>query len=335
MSQEVVNRQRMARRALVLGGIGLAAALPAVAPSSYVMHLLVMSALWAILALSMELVLGVTGLLSAAHGALFGIGGYTAALLVVRAGWNSWPALLLAAIAGALGGLLIGLPTLRARGPYFVISSLCFGLVVQIVIDKWDAVTFGPVGVSSIPAPSPIAIPGVGRISFDSVPAQYWAILATLIVVVIGVGRIVDSRVGRAFQAIRVNEGLAEALGVPTARLSLLAFVLSGAIAGVAGGFYGFYITFLSPADASFWISLNAILFVVVGGAGTIGGPIVGAFVMTVLPETLRLFEEWRLFIFGLLLIVVMIGFPQGIAGGARALWGRATRRRAEESSGA
>lgn len=327
------NRGR--RRVLQLGGIGLAAAMPAIAPSAYVMHLLVMSALWAILALSMELVLGVTGLLSAAHGALFGIGGYTAALLVVRTGFNTWPALLLAAVAGALGGLLIGLPTLRARGPYFVISSLCFGLVVQIVIDKWDAVTFGPLGVTSIPAPSPIAIPGVGRISFESVAAQYWAILATLILVVVAVGRIVDSRVGRGFQAIRVNEGLAETLGVPTASLSLLAFVLSGAIAGVAGGFYGFYITYLSPADASFWISLNAILFVVVGGAGTVGGPIVGAFAMTVLPETLRLFEEWRLFIFGLLLIVVVIFFPQGIAGGARMLWGRATRRRAAESSGA
>jgi branched-chain amino acid transport system permease protein len=319
----------------VLGGIGLAAALPAVAPSAYVLHLLVMSGLWALLALSMELVLGVTGLLSAAHGALFGIGGYTAALLVVRAGFNAWPALLLAAIAGALGGLLIGLPTLRARGPYFVISSLCFGLVVQIVIDKWDAVTFGPLGITSIPAPSPIRIPGIGRISFESVAAQYWAILATLILVVFAVGRIVDSRVGRALQAIRVHEGLAEALGVPTARLCLLAFVLSGAIAGVAGGFYGFYITYLSPADASFWISLNAILFVVVGGAGTIAGPIVGAFVITVLPETLRLFEDWRLFIFGVLLIVVIIVFPQGIAGGARLLWGWATRRRAAESSGA
>jgi branched-chain amino acid transport system permease protein len=327
------NRGR--RRVLQLGGIGLAAAMPAIVPSAYVMHLLVMSALWAILALSMELVLGVTGLLSAAHGALFGIGGYTAALLVVRAGFNTWPALLLAAVAGALGGLLIGLPTLRARGPYFVISSLCFGLVVQIVIDKWDVVTFGPLGVTSIPAPSPIVIPGVGRLSFESVAAQYWAILATLILVVVGVGRIVDSRVGRAFQAIRVNEGLAETLGVPTASLSLLAFVLSGAIAGVAGAFYGFYITFLSPADASFWISLNAILFVVVGGAGTVGGPIVGAFAMTVLPETLRLFEEWRLFIFGLLLIVVVIFFPQGIAGGARMLWERTTRRRAAESSGA
>jgi branched-chain amino acid transport system permease protein len=315
------------RRALILGVLGLAAAMPALVQSAYLMHLLVMSTLWAILALSMELVLGVTGLLSAAHGALFGIGGYTAALLVVRAGFNTWPALLLAVIAGALGGLFIGLPTLRARGPYFVISSLCFGLVVQIVIDKWDALTFGPLGITSIPPLSPIPIPGVGRISFDSLAAQYWTALAMLAVVVIAVGRVVDSRVGRAFQAIRVNEGLAEALGVPTRRLSLLAFVLSGAIAGAAGGFYGFYITYLNPADASFWVSLNAILFVVVGGAGTITGPIVGAFAMTVLPETLRLFEEWRLFIFGLLLIVVIIFFPQGIAGGARMLWAFAARR--------
>ncbi len=305
----------------------LAAAMPAVVPSAYVLHLLVMSALWGILALSMELILGVTGLLSAAHGALFGIGGYTAALLVVRAGWNAWPALAAGALAGALGGLVIGLPTLRARGPYFVISSLCFGLVVQILIDKWDAVTFGPLGVTNIPPVDAIRIPGLGRIGFDSLPAQYWMILATLVVCVVAVSRLVHSRIGRAFQAIRVNEGLAEALGVPTMRMSLLAFVLSGAIAAVAGGFYGFYITYLNPADASFWVSLNAILFVVVGGSGTIAGPIVGAFAMTVLPETLRLFEEWRLFIFGMLLIFVIIFFPQGIVGGLRRVWALTSRR--------
>ncbi len=318
------------RRVAFLAAFAAAAAIPAVTPTPYVMHLLVMTAIWAILALSMELVLGVTGLLSAAHGALFGIGGYTAALLAVRMGLNSWPALGLAAIAGALGGLLIGLPTLRARGPYFVISSLCFGLVVQIVIDKWDALTFGPLGVTSIPPLSPITVPGVARLTFDSLSAQYWAILAVLAVVVLLLRRLVDSRVGRAFRAIRVNDGLAEALGVPTMRFSLLAFMLSGAIAGVAGGFYGFYITYLNPADASFWIGLNAILFVVVGGAGTIAGPIAGAFAMTMLPEMLRLFEEWRLFIFGLLLIVIIIFFPQGIAGGVRTLWALVTRRGGE-----
>jgi branched-chain amino acid transport system permease protein len=317
----VSSAPHASRRLAALAVVAVAVALPGVVASPYVMHLLVIGCLWAILAVSMDLVLGVTGLLSAAHGALFGIGGYTSALLVVRAGFPFWPALVLAAIAGGLGGLMIGLPTLRARGPYFVISSLCFGLVVQIVIDKWDALTFGPLGVTSIPPPSPLGIPGLGRISFDSLAGQYYAILATLIVTVLAVRRIVHSRLGRSFQAIRVNEDLAEALGVPTRRLSLLAFVLSGVIAGVAGGFYGSYITYLNPADASFWVSLNAILFVVVGGAGTTAGPIVGAVVMTMLPETLRLFEEFRLLLFGGLLIVVIMFFPAGIVGGAGRLW--------------
>lgn len=325
----------LARRMLVLGLLALAMAVPAFVSDQYLLHLLVISALWSILALSMDLVLGVTGLLSAAHGALFGIGGYTAALLVVRAGLNFWPALVLAAMAAGLGGLVIGLPTLRARGPYFVISSLCFGLVIQILIDKWDAVTFGPLGVTSIPPPSPVPVPGFGAIAFESLAAQYYVILAALVLTVIVVRRIVDSRVGRAFQAIRVNEDLAEAIGVPTMRFSLLAFVVSGVIAGVAGSFYGAYITYLHPADASFWISLNAILFVVVGGPGTIAGPILGAFAMTIVPESLRLFEEYRLFLFGLLLIVVIIFFPQGIVGGARTLaslaW-RAGRRTAADA---
>lgn len=308
------------RRLAFVAVLAVAAVAPAFVANDYVLHLLVVSCLWAILAVSMDLILGVTGLLSAAHGALFGIGAYTAALLVVRAGVNAWLALALAAVAGGLGGLLIGLPTLRARGPYFVISSLCFGLVVQIVIDKWEALTFGPLGVASIPPLSPITIPGVGRLTFESLTAQYYVVLVALVLTVVAVHRVVDSRLGRAFQAIRVNEGLAEALGVPTMRMSLLAFSLSGVIAAVAGGFYGFYITYLHPADASFWVSLNAILFVVIGGAGTLVGPVIGAFVMTVLPESLRLFEEFRLLVFGALLIVVVMFFPSGIVGGARTL---------------
>jgi branched-chain amino acid transport system permease protein len=314
-------------RLWTLAALAVAALAPLVVSSPYLMHLLVVSGIWSILALSMELVLGVTGLLSAAHGALFGIGAYTAALLVVRGGMNFWPALALAAVAGGLGGLVVGLPTLRARGPYFVISSLCFGLVVQILIDKWEALTFGPLGITSIPPVSPIAVPGVGRMAFESLAAQYYVVLAALVVTVVAVRRIVDSRIGRAFRAIRVNEDLAQALGVPTTRLALLAFVVSGVIAAVAGGFYGAYITYLHPADASFWVGMNAILFVVVGGAGTIAGPIVGAFVVTTVPEALRLFEEFRLLVFGLLLIVVIMFFPRGIVGGVGALTGLARRR--------
>lgn len=317
-----------ARRLLAASLLALAVALPALIENPYLFHLVVISCLWAILALSMDLVLGVTGLLSAAHGALFGIGGYTSALLVVRAGMSFWPALGVAAVAAGVGALVVGLPTLRARGPYFVISSLCFGLVIQIVIDKWEAVTFGPLGVTSIPPPGPILIPGIGRLTFESLTAQYYLILAALVLTVIVVRRVVDSRVGRAFQAIRVNEELAEALGVPGMRYSLLAFVVSGVIAGVAGSFYAFYITYLHPADASFWVALNAILFVVVGGMGTIAGPIIGAFLMTILPEALRFFEEYRLLLFGLLLIIAITFFPQGIVGGARTLWDLAWRSR-------
>jgi branched-chain amino acid transport system permease protein len=293
---------------------------PLVISSPYLLHLLVISGIWALLALSMNVVLGVTGLLSAAHGALFGIGAYTASLLVVRAGMNSWPALGLAALAGGVGALIIGLPTLRARGPYFVIASLCFGLVVQIIIDKWEALTFGPLGVTSVPPMNAIALPGIGRLSFESLTAQYYVVFAALALTTLAMHRVVESRIGRAWQAIRVNEDLAEALGVPTKHLSLLAFVVSGVIAGIAGALYGQYIAYVHPADASFWISLNAILFVVVGGAGTLAGPIVGAFVMTVAPETLRLFEEYRLLIFGALLIIVIMFFPSGIVGGVRTL---------------
>lgn len=313
--------------------IAIAIAAPVLIPSSYVLHLLVMSCIWAILGVSMNLMLGVTGLLSLAHGALFGIGAYASTLLVVRLGMNFWPALGVAALAGGLAGLVIGLPTLRGRGPYFVISSLCFGLVVQIVIDKWEALTYGPLGITSIPTASPIPVPGLGRIPFDTLPMQYYLVLAVLALATVAFHRVVNSRVGRAFHAIRTNQDLAEALGVPTMRLSLLAFVLSGMVAGIAGALYAMYITYLNPADAGFAVALNGILYVVIGGTGTLAGPIVGALVMTIMPELFRLFGEARLLVFGLLLILVTIFFPQGIVGGARRLWQLATRRSREDGA--
>lgn len=307
--------------------IAIAVAAPVLIPSTYVLHLLVMSGIWAILGVSMNLMLGITGLLSLAHGALFGVGGYASALLVVRLGMNFWPALAVAALAGALAGLVIGLPTLRGRGPYFVISSLCFGLVVQIVIDKWEGLTYGPLGITSIPPASPIPVPGLGQLSFDTLPMQYYLVLTLLLAVMLAFHRVVRSRVGRAFHAIRTNQDLAEALGVPTMRLSLLAFVLSGMVAAIAGALYATYITYLNPADAGFAVALNGILYVVIGGTGTLVGPVLGAILMTIVPELFRLFGEARLLVFGTLLILVTIFFPQGVAGGGRKLWQFATRR--------
>lgn len=314
--------------------LALAAVAPLLIPSTYLVHLLVMTWIWAILGVAMNMMLGVTGLLSLAHGALFGIGGYTCALLVVRLGMNFWPALGLAVLASGLGGLVIGLPTLRGRGPYFVISSLCFGLVVQIVIDKWESLTFGPLGVTSIPSASPVTVPGVGRLTFDSLTMQYYLALAALVVALVVFRRVVDSRIGRGFHAIRTNRDLAEALGIPTMRLALLAFVLSGMVAGVAGALYATYITYLNPADAGFAIALNAILYVVIGGTGTVAGPVAGALIMTVVPEFLRLFGEARLLFFGLLLVVVIIFFPRGIVGAVRKLPRFAIGRPPAEGSG-
>lgn len=307
--------------------VAVAACAPLIVTNSYVMHLLVMSFIWAILGVSMNLMLGVTGLLSLAHGALFGVGGYASALLVVRLGVDFWAALGAAAVTAGITGFLIGLPTLRGRGPYFVISTLCFGLVVQIVIDKWESLTYGPLGITSIPTASALSVPGLGEISFDSLAMQYYLVLTVLVIALILFRLTVDSRVGRAFHAIRTNQDLGEALGVPTMRLSLLAFVISGMVAGVAGALYAMYITYLHPADAGFAVALNGILYVVVGGTGTLIGPVVGALVMTIVPEFFRLFGEARLLFFGLLLILVIIYFPKGIIGGLSVLWQMGRRR--------
>lgn len=300
----------------------VAVALPAMVTNRYLFHLLIMTAIWGILAVSLNLVLGYTGLLSVAHGAFFGIGAYTSSLLVLKAHWNFWltvpPAILLAAMIGALLGVL----TLRLKGHYFAISTLSFGIVVSLVLEKWETLTAGPRGLNSIPAPTPIHLPGL-VISFQSNAAKYYLALLTLMLCLLLVDRLVRSPVGRALEAIRQNELVASCLAVDPVYYKLLAFSISAAMAGAAGVLYAVYITYIGPNDAGFWNGFYAILYVVIGGMGTLWGPLIGAFVLVTIPEFLRVFENFRLLTLGAVLIVTITFLPYGIAGGVRRLWQR------------
>ncbi|RYE86566.1 MAG: branched-chain amino acid ABC transporter permease, partial [Oxalobacteraceae bacterium] len=163
----------------VAGGI-LAAALPFLVTNNYLFHLLIMAVIWSVLATSLNLVLGYTGLLSLAHGAFFGLGAYCSALLVTKAEWNFWATIPPAMLVAALFGTVLGLLTLRLSGHYFAISTLSFGIVVSLVLEKWDDLTEGPRGISSIPAPTPIGLFGWGELDFESNVAKYYLALVTL-----------------------------------------------------------------------------------------------------------------------------------------------------------
>jgi branched-chain amino acid transport system permease protein len=305
---------------MIAGGIVVAAAVPYVVTNGYLFHLLIMAVIWSILATSLNLVLGYTGLLSLAHGAFFGLGAYTSALLVTKAGWNFWasvpPAMAVAAFVGAMLGIL----TLRLAGHYFAISTLSFGIVVSLILEKWDDLTEGPRGISSIPAPTPISLFGLGQVQFESNVAKYYLAVATLGICLVFVWRLVHSPIGRALEAIRQNELLASCLGVDLVFYKLLAFAISAAMAGLAGVLYSVYITYINPADAGLWNGFYAVMYIVIGGMGTFWGPMIGALFLVTLPEFLRMFQDYRLLLLGILLILTITFLPDGIMGGAKVL---------------
>jgi len=310
----------------IIGG-AIAVAAPFLVTNGYLFHLLIIAVIWSILATSLNLVLGYTGLLSLAHGAFFGLGAYCSALLVTKAEWNFWATIPPAMAVAAAFGTLLGLLTLRLSGHYFAISTLSFGIVVSLVLEKWDDLTEGPRGISSIPAPTPIDLFGWGTLDFESNTSKYYLALLALALCLLFVWRLVHSPIGRALEAMRQNELLAACLGVNLVFYKLLAFSMSAAMAGLAGVLYSVYITYINPIDAGLWNGFYAVMYIVIGGMGTFLGPVVGTLFLVTLPELLRAFQDYRLLLLGILLILTMTFLPQGIVGGARTLHRRWTGR--------
>jgi branched-chain amino acid transport system permease protein len=305
---------------MIAAALVIAAAVPFLVTNNYLFHLLIMAIIWSILATSLNLVLGYTGLLSLAHGAFFGMGAYTSALLVTKCDWNFWATIPPAMAVAALVGILLGLLTLRLAGHYFAVSTMSFGIVVSLILEKWDDLTEGPRGISSIPAPTPIPLFGLGEIRFESNTAKYYLAVLALAICLLFVWRLVHSPIGRALEAIRQNELLASCLGVNLVFYKLLAFSISAAMAGLAGVLYSVYITYLNPADAGLWNGFYAVMYLVIGGMGTFWGPLIGTLFLVTLPEFLRMFQEYRLMLLGILLILTVTFLPDGIVGGVRIL---------------
>ncbi len=292
----------------------LALALPFLMTNRYAFQIVIMGCLFSICTLSMNLIMGYTGQASLAHAGFFGIGAYGVALMT-KEGVSFWLALPIASLFAAAVGVLIGLPTLRTRGAYFAIATLCFGVIISIVAGNWIEVTGGYTGVVGIPLPSPLFFPGIGEINFQTMVAQYYLVLAFLLLTLLIMHRLVYSLLGLSFMAIRNNEVLAEAVGVNTFAGKLLSFVVANFFAGLAGGIYASLIGSISPSTASIELTFNWLIYVLLGGAATLPGPIIGAFVIPVIMEQLQFLQGYRMIIFGVLLIVVIIYFPRGFMG--------------------
>jgi len=269
------------------------------------------------LAIGLNVVVGYAGLLDLGYVAFFAIGGYSMAVLGTKFGWSFWEVLTVGVLLTSGSGLILGAPTLRLRGDYLAIVTLGFGEIVRISAQNTDAIG-GPRGIAGIPHPpnlSDFEILGVKPLRYGLLdPRPYYYLLVLLIVLtIIFVKRLEKSRVGRAWAAIREDEDAAELMGVPTFRYKLAAFAIGASIGGAVGVVWATKVISIIPANFPFFLSATILAAVVLGGSGNIPGVILGAFLIAWLPERFRVFEDYRVLLFGAALVLMMALRPEGI----------------------
>lgn len=288
----------------------LALLFPWLSGDEYQIYVMALAFVWAIAVYGMNLITGLCGQLNLAHAGFFAIGAYSLAILCVDYGWTFWPAFFAAGLVGALSGLLVGLVSLRLKEHYFSIFTLCVGFIIYLLLDKWEELTHGSVGIMDIPAPD-----GFGLVDFSETLPFYYLALTFLILAIWLSRRIGRSLLGRTFVAIRNSEELAQSLGINPMRNKLLAFVLSTTYAGLAGALYAGMVRFIGPAEADVSHTFDMIAYLLVGGIGTLLGPLFGTLLITWLTQTLQFLEAYRMIVFGPLLVLLVIFMPKGLVG--------------------
>ncbi|MDR2433149.1 MAG: branched-chain amino acid ABC transporter permease [Treponema sp.] len=278
--------------------------------SRYIMRICIVIGIFSMLALALNLVAGYTGQLSMGNAGFYAIGAYTSTLLMKGVGMNFWLSLLIAATFAGISGALLGLPTLRLKGSYLTIVTLGFGEIVRMILMNWDPVTNGPLGIRNIPLPSLFGI----SLSLTN-NGLYYMDLALVALVSLFCVLVINSKVGRAFIAIREDEIAAQMMGIKTIRYKVLAFVLSAIISGIAGAFYAPMVGYIDPNSFTFDVSSQIISMSILGGLGTMRGMYFGAAVLIIFPEASRFLMDYRFVIYGLILVVMMRFRPQGLLG--------------------
>ncbi|HXF83292.1 MAG TPA: branched-chain amino acid ABC transporter permease [bacterium] len=305
----------MAIRLLLLAAVVVA---PWVFSTLAQRNLLVLIAINVILVASLDLLMGSGGLLSLGQAGFMGVGAYTSALLVIHAGVPFLAALAAAAISAGGAGFLIGYPSLRLRHHYFVLVTFIFGIILTLLFTSLVALTRGPMGLPGIPFAA-VGLPGVGRYTFNTFQAKvpYYYLVAAFAAGVLWLrGRLLAGRLGYALAAIREEEHLGMAVGIPTHRYKVLAFVISTAQTGLAGALYAHYTTFISPEVFTFVDSFNLFVMNMIGGAGTAAGPVIGPLLLTVVRDVLRNISPVAAEIaFGVFLIAAIALLPAGLMG--------------------
>lgn len=279
--------------------------------TEYLLHIAIVGGFYIILTLSLNLIIGYCGQVSLGHAAFYGLGAYTSALAAIHWQWPFFLTLPLAGLVAALFGLGLGIPTLRLKDDYLAIVTLGFGVIVDLVLLNLE-ITGGPDGLARIP------MPRLAGIDFRN-KFYYLTIVVVMVIFTLGlITRLVHSRHGRALKAIRDHEITARVMGINAAAYKIAIFSLAAGLAGLAGSLYAHYITFINPESFGLHTSILVLTMVVLGGMGSIPGSVLGAGILTILPELFRRFADYQDVAYGAMLIALLIWRPQGLLGGTQ-----------------
>ncbi len=310
---------------VLLGLIVLVAAAPFMLPNKYYITVLVFIAINTIVAVGLNLLVCHAGQISLGHAGFYGVGAYATAVLTVKYNVPVWGAVAAAVALSMFIAWAVGSPTLKLKGHYLAVATLGFGIIAHIVFNEWSTITEGPSGIVGIPSLSIFKKPLFGDLQHYYL---FWAFAILCILIAINVIR---SRPGRALRALHSSETAAASMGVNVSHYKVSVFVLSAAFAALGGCFYSHYVSFISPTGFGLSFSILLVTMIFVGGSGSIWGAVIGAALLTALPEFLRGLKDYDVIIYGLILVVVVIFLPSGIVGGLKMIVDLFRKKKPEE----
>jgi len=294
--------------------------------SPYKLQLLTFIGINTLLALGLNMLMGYAGQISLGHAAFYGLGAYTSGILTAHYHWSPWLGLAAAVVLAVAAAFFIALPLLQLSGFYLGMGTLGFGMIMFVVFRQMS-LTGGDSGLVGIPGLS------IGPLSLDSPRNYLFFVWAVAIISIFLCERLINSRIGRALRAIHDSERAASSMGIDTGKLKVHIFVLSAMLAAVAGFLYAHLVSFISPSSFDFLVSVRMVTMVVIGGMASVWGSLLGAAVLTILPESLTVFSEYEMIVYGLVLIVIMILLPQGLFRGVLDIYERAGSKPGNASS--
>lgn len=297
-------------RNLAVAALLLAAVIYPFATSMYQTNIMISALMFVVLGLGLNIIIGLGGMLMLGYIAFYAVGAYSYALLNLHYGLNFWLALPVGAALGGVAGVLVAIPTLHLRGDYLAIVTLGFGEIVRIVLENWNELSFGPSGIANIPRPGFFGVDMRLQMATDYI---YFIVLGLVIFTILVVYRLEHSRIGRQWEAMKEDNIACQAMGVNVGKAKLSAIAIGAVWAGMMGVVFAARTTFINPASFTVWQSVIVLCTVVLGGMGSIPGVIVGAMVLILVPEYLRAFSDYRLMIFGAILVTMMVFRPGGI----------------------